>query len=632
MQALPLTQSGIQQRGLMSSSEYTFKRVQVCLPEPSKLVVMCDKRKRQCVCLCQVYKSCLDGLLPNYQAFYRVCSRLTKHQSTLLSGQDKQLLVALAGMDVSVPHVAVVSLAVCCRALKLCKVPAAVLHAFDDIRLKPASQVVLGLPEHILAAHAQPSPNPVQLQMTTPFPVTLPECALPADFKKQHGLLAKLHKHLVRRAVLAQHMGEFKSFSTSPFQLNRKGIAHSSRTWQNSEKHVYLFLGYCHHYQQVSQPTLQLFLSSPLIAQFVSFHIAAGHSQLYIRNFPSCAKCVLRWWQSKPGGNHPSFVAGLEWLQTLGLQVADQLPRPSKDPKGLADIGKWMCAADLVHTIHGAEQQSQAQMQQQGVTVETSRDMHDAALAAMIFSHLPPVRLSCIRSLVGPAYLGPCLHPDCKEPSCEGNRLSIMSESPLLMRISLPHHKNARKWGKAVIEFDVPSDLAQLLHTYLGAPRKALLEHHLLIGDACPYVFMDMHGRGFVAAAVLTLYWQKWLVSRGGVPMNPSMCRQVFVDERQSDSATAGPSNQGAAMVMGHSVKQWDKWYDMQYHPRLAQNAVDGMQSWRAAMLQSHTLAAPDLTLSTALHCGHVLVSDSEESQYQSCCSDSDSDIDIELD
>ncbi|KAL3130221.1 hypothetical protein ABBQ38_008520 [Trebouxia sp. C0009 RCD-2024] len=173
---------------------------------------MCDKRKRQCVCLRQVYKSCLDGLLPNYQAFYRVCSRLTKHQSTLLSGQDKQLLVALAGMDVSVPHVAVVSLAVCCRALKLCKVPAAVLHAFDDIRLQPASQVVLGLPEHLLAPHAQPSPNPVQLQMTTPFPVTLPECALPADFNKQHGLLAKPYKHLVHRAVLEQHMGEFNPF------------------------------------------------------------------------------------------------------------------------------------------------------------------------------------------------------------------------------------------------------------------------------------------------------------------------------------------------------------------------------------------------------------------------------------
>lgn len=316
----------------------------------------------------------------------------------------------------------------------------------------------------------------------------------------------------------------------------------------------------------------------------------------------------------------------------MHLQVVDQLPRPTKDPESLAAIGKWMSASELVHLIHRAEQQSQAQMQQHGVTVETSRDMHDAALAAMIFSHLPPVRLSCIRSLVAPTYTGPCLYPDCTEPSCQGNRLSIMRESPLLMRIRLPHHKNARKWGKAVIEFDVPSDLAQLLQTYLGSARKALLEHHLLIGDTCPYVFIDMHGRGFLNAAVLTLYWQKWLVSRGGVPMNPSMCRQVFVDERQSNSASAGPSNQGAAMIMGHNVKQWGKWYDMDFHPRLAQNAVDGMQSWRAAMLQSHTPAAPDLTLSTALHCGHVLVSDSEseQSQYQSCCSDSD--IEVALD
>ena len=309
------------QRGLMSGSEYTFKLVQVCLPEPSKLVVMCDKRKHQCVCLCQVYKSCLDGLLPNYQAFYRVCSKLNKNQSTLLSGHDKQLLVALAGMDVSVPNVAVVSLAVCCRALKLCRVPAVVSHAFDDIRLKPASQVILDLPEHILAAHAQPSPNPVQLQMTTPFPVTLPECVLPADFNKQHGLLANHYKHLVHRAVLEQQMGEFEAFSTNPFQLNRKGIAHSSRTWQNSEKHVYLFLGHCHHFHKVSQPTLQLFLSPALIAKYVSFHIAACHSHLYISNFLSCAKHVLRWWQSKPGGKHPSFVEGLEWLQTLGVQV-----------------------------------------------------------------------------------------------------------------------------------------------------------------------------------------------------------------------------------------------------------------------------------------------------------------------
>ena len=43
-----------------------------------------------------------------------------------------------------------------------------------------------------------------------------------------------------------------------------------------------------------------------------------------------------------------------------------------------------------------------------------------------------------------------------------------------------------------------------------------------------------MHGRGFGDAPVHSVYWQNCLVSRGGVPMNPTMCRQVFVDERQS--------------------------------------------------------------------------------------------------
>ncbi len=119
--------------------------------------------------------------------------------------------------------------------------------------------------------------------------------------------------------------------------------------------------------------------------------------------------------------------------------------------------------------------------------------------------------------------------------------------------------------------------------------------------------------------------------------MNPSMCRQVFVDERASDSAAAGPSNQGAAMVMGHNEQQWRNWYDMQFHPRLAQNAVNSMQLWRTAMLQIRSdahAAAVALSLSTAPHCRHVIASDSESDceEYQSCKSDGMEDSEIELD
>ena len=66
---------------------------------------------------------------------------------------------------------------------------------------------------------------------------------------------------------------------------------------------------------------MQLFLSTLLICHYVSFHSAATHSHLTIRNFLGCSKRVLRWWQIKPGGKHPSLVEVLQWLQTLDEQV-----------------------------------------------------------------------------------------------------------------------------------------------------------------------------------------------------------------------------------------------------------------------------------------------------------------------
>ena len=193
------------------------------------------------------------------------------------------------------------------------------LAAFEDIRSRPNSMTVLAFPDHILGPYAQPSPNPVQLQMTTPFPVTLPTRQLPADYKQRHGLHA-VKNHLAHRAPFSQQLAEYKAWCTNPIQLDRPGYKHSSSTWQHSEKHIFLYLGYSHHSHRVSVPTTQLFLSTPLICHYLSFHIAAEHSHLTIRKFLSCAKRVLRW-QTKPGGKHPSLLENLQWLQTLNEQV-----------------------------------------------------------------------------------------------------------------------------------------------------------------------------------------------------------------------------------------------------------------------------------------------------------------------
>ncbi len=114
-------------------------------------------------------------------------------------------------------------------------------------------------------------------------------------------------------------------------------------------------------------------------------------------------------------------------------------------------------------------------------------------------------------------------------------------------------------------------------------------------------------------------------------------------------------------MVMGHSELQWRNWYDMQFHPRLAQNAMNScsvwahmgsvipltttavpfnyniMQLWRIAMLHIRSdalAAAAAFSLSRAPHCRLVIMSDAESDceEYQSCKSDSMEDSEIELD
>ena len=93
-----------------------------------------------------------------------------------------------------------------------------------------------------------------------------------------------------------------------------------------------------------------------------------------------------------------------------------------------------------------------------------ARAVHDALLGCVIITHLPLLRLSMITSMRAPDCTTPCAYPDCKLQKCEGNRLCVDSTSPLQLRMKFPHHKNENKWKRAVIEFIVSPELAELLH------------------------------------------------------------------------------------------------------------------------------------------------------------------------
>lgn len=78
------------------------------------------------------------------------------------------------------------------------------------------------------------------------------------------------------------------------------------------------------------------------------------------------------------------------------------------------------------------------------------------------------------------------------------------------------------------------------------------------------------------------------MIAGSGTRFPAQRLRHIFVAERRSRTAVEGPDDAGAAMIMGHSVRQWDLTYDRNFELTQAQAAVDAMAQWRA-----NVLAAP---------------------------------------
>ena len=265
------------------------------------------------------------------------------------------------------------------------------------------------------------------------------------------------------------------------------------------------------------------------------------------------------------------------------MQAASAVIKPAKRTDHLPSAKKLLTAIQY-HKV-----QLQSKLGQHGLTKHLARELHNVALLCMVFGHLPPIRLSCISSLVLPNYQGPCHKPDCVlGPTCHGNQ--AIHSHPHSLQIHLPHHKNEIKWGRAAIQFQLPPELSKLMqmHMYQG--------HALLTGGSTSHVFFDNKMQPF-SSSTFNSYWTSMLSNIGAPTIAPSQCRQVFVDERRSAERVPGPADRGASMVMGHSLKQWDKWYDVNLHSREAQQAVNAMDTWRHAVLSS-----PDQPSQQACH------------------------------
>lgn len=165
-------------------------------------------------------------------------------------------------------------------------------------------------------------------------------------------------------------------------------------------------------------------------------------------------------------------------------------------------------------------------------------------------------------------------------PTCKGNRLEWVKDSNQQeLKVSFPHHKCEGKWDYMPIEFVAPPSITHALMPWVTAGHKQIApnQRHLFV----------MANSGLPMAAMNLSQWFSELLAKFSMPFKfpPSKLRHIFVDERCSAEHVTGPSNKGAARVMGNSVERWAISYDRNLHTREVQIAVDSMEQWREQLL-----------------------------------------------
>ena len=429
-----------------------------------------------------------------------------------------------------------------------------------------------------LAAAQQPAQLADNLP---PLPTTLPDNIVPArSLNKHYGLPT----WLLAAQPLAAQIEQLHSWCTEPINLSRDGAPLSDRTWQNILQSITCFLGFCHFYLSIEAPCLQEFSEAEHYVLFIAFLMAKDLSILSLVQHISHARKVLLFQeQSAHGVAAAARLARVAlWLQQLRAQLVCSIPRKRRAPDELEEEGAWMAPPELVSLFERLRVAALQALPAPGqmCTINGARLLHDACMTSCMFGYLPPIRLFCIRSMQVPTQ-DTCLKMECGgSRGCKGNRLAVRQGGQLWL--DLPHHKNQDRWHADPIILRLPAELAHLMHCYLQQG------HCVLFPQGLPYMFGDSrNGKHFDTPSAFHYYFSVLLKRLGAsAVIPPSRMRHIFVDERRSLDAAPGPSNAGAATVMGNSVQEWDRSYDLDMRRRESQAAVDSMPAWREAMLE----------------------------------------------
>ena len=263
---------------------------------------------------------------------------------------------------------------------------------------------------------------PYEEQEDGEFPDRLPPNPVAPERMRQRY---RLTPHQQEAEPLRTELNNFRSWMASPVQMDREGALLASRTIQNIVTNVLEYLGFCKAHLQVGQPSLLEYMDLVKLGKFISFHIAKGNSITTIAHHLSSARKVYAYLTRRADARLGRQVLRADdYTSRLTKQLSRIMSKPRADVGDLIEQGTWMSADEVVKLINDFRTDTERLLPapQQPLSLFMARQLHDSCLTCCMFGYLPPLRLCVLRTLQVP-WATKCLHPDCHDVNCKGNRL-----------------------------------------------------------------------------------------------------------------------------------------------------------------------------------------------------------------
>ena len=344
-----------------------------------------------------------------------------------------------------------------------------------------------------------------------------------------------------------------------------------------------------HRYRGLQFPDLACFLQPDLLLGFCGFVLARRATTFLVLSVAKKVVAFLRGEGCIDASTPSELTAAVtryeEWIGVLSSQMAMHVEQVRN--RAMQDPPAQLTTEEIRKFVMRLEQLRRAALHAIRVEPYCRRTAIGAARALLgccSFGYLPPLRVSLLASLLLPDSPPRCMHANCTAPAaCMGNRLSRKGDGVgLRYGVHFAHHKNELVWGGLAIAFEMPAELTNLLEYHATIGHSLLTSPHGM--DEEPFVFVSEYDGRPMGPKTIS-YWLKGLMeSLVGASITPQRLRHLFVTDRR-ERGGEGPSDRGAAYLMGNSVLQWDRVYDVNFGQREAQGAVEAMAAWRQGLL-----------------------------------------------